>query len=300
VVLQSKDRGNSWSEPIVAVTSSQDGPDSRAVTDGSAFFDSDSDSWHLLFQCLGHKGRWNLCHYTRDGLSPMGPFTPDPRNPVIVGGALWSRICAGNGKACPATMIDEGSVQIIRKSDGFFYVTFHGADDGPPVTGARGIARTRDLGDANGWQVAGADLPGDAMLSGTDCNRWAVHWKSGGCIGTGDASLLRSGGYNYMLVEASDVSLLCTPGQNWVFGLVRSRAFGRSGTWASYGGNPFVVPAVRNPLGCSLQYMVFVRDRGETFLHFGFYRVGSPSTNITYRLLGGTGATQLSPVVPAK
>jgi hypothetical protein len=215
----------------------------------------------------------------------MGTFVADPKNPVIVGGQLWSKICEGEDKACPATMKDEGTPQILSKnSEGYFYVTFHGAHYGSIVTGARGVARTTDF---INWQVSGGDLPNDAMLTSRDCKDWNAGWAPGGCIGEGDARILRSNGEYYVLTEAADKSLYCEPGQRWVFGLLRNVKLGASGSWQNYSENPIIVNNNISPVGCALQYMNFFRDRGELYLEFSLYSPDYPFPNYIYQLVDG-------------
>jgi hypothetical protein len=289
MVSKSLDHGITWTTPIVAMAAKGTGPDGCMVGDGGMFFDAETNVWHGIYQCLAETGGWNLCHYSRSGSSPVGTFSADTNNPIVTGGQLWSQICSGPGKSCPSTMIDEGTAQIIKKENGYFYVTFHGAnyENG---TGARGVARTLDF---KNWETFGADLPGDALLSAKDCNPWSVNWNAGGCIGFGDASLIRSNGYNYILAEAADKSLGCTAGQNWFFGLMRSTSLSPSGTWDSYSSNPFVIDLTAAPPGCALQYMTFVRDRGDLFLQFGFYESDGQFPNMFYQLVNGPGAKQV-------
>ena len=186
VVRMSADQGRTWSDKQVAVEPSSSDPSSNcAVLDGSSYFDSDSGSWHMLAQCLGTSRAWRLCHYTRNDPSPMGSFVPDARNPVVEIGQLWKEICAGQGKSCPTTTtIDEGTPDIVKKSNGFFYVTFHGYDP-DTQSGYRGIAKTPDFRE---WTVDSRDLPDDALFSARDCQSW-----NPGCIGGGEATALISG-----------------------------------------------------------------------------------------------------------
>jgi hypothetical protein len=287
VVRSSTDRAVTWSEPVVIATpsSSPSSPDYCEIADGGAYFDAETDVWHYLAQCVNPPSDWSMCHYTRAGLSPMGTFVADPKNPVIVGGQLWSKICEGEAKACPTTMKDEGTPQILSKSsEGYFYVTFHGANYGSIVTGARGVARTADF---INWQVSGGDLPNDAMLTSRDCKDWNAGWAPGGCIGEGDARILRSNGEYYVLTEAADKSLNCEPGQRWVFGLLRNFKLGASGSWQNYSENPIMVNDNISPVGCALQYMNLVRDRGELYLEFSLYSPDYPFPNYIYQLVDG-------------
>ena len=118
--------------------------------DGAGFWDSSTQTWHYLGQCLARDEVWNMCHFTRAGPDPMGPFTPSPYNPVVKSGQLWGYalrpgscgplcccmhvlccccrpICAGSGKHCTPGTGSEGTPEIVMKDyEGYFYVTFHG------------------------------------------------------------------------------------------------------------------------------------------------------------------------------
>jgi hypothetical protein len=260
------------------------------VVDGSGFYDSDTDTWHYLAQCIGGPNvSWTLCHYTRNGMSPIGSFVSDPANPVVASGQLWNAICTGITKHCPSGTVDEGTPQIVSKENGQFTVTFHGAHGSPQVNGYRGVATTNDF---HQWQVTGASLPGDALLSPVDCNSWGG-WNAGGCIGFGAARLLRSDGYNYILAEAADTSLNCVAGQRWVFGLLRNETFGSSETWTNYARNAYVENQNVSPVGCALTYMNMVRDRGDIYLMFAPYTPDYGFPNYTYQLVSGAGPSKL-------
>ncbi|CAF5215411.1 unnamed protein product, partial [Rotaria magnacalcarata] len=185
-VRNSTDFGKSWSEPAVVALPGNSTFDNCAALDGAPFFDNETSSWHYLAQCIGNNRRWSLCHYSRSGSDPMsGPFTPNLHNPVVQGGQLWSRICSGTGKHCTSTMYDEGTPEIIQKVNGWFYITFHGWD-APNNKAARGIARTRDFVN---YDVAGYDLPNDALFSSLDCNGWNITWNPKSlCVGGGEGS----------------------------------------------------------------------------------------------------------------
>lgn len=111
-------------------------------------------------------------------------------------------------------LLDEGTPDIVEKRDGYFYVTFHGYDNNAKKA-ARGVARTADFVN---WQISGFSLPGDSIFSPLDCNPWNISWAAGGCVGGGEGSIMKSGDYYYMLIEAPDVSLSCNTQrgvQNW-------------------------------------------------------------------------------------
>ena len=65
-------------------------------------------------------------------------------------------------------MVDEGTFDIVEKSGGYFYVTFHGYDYKRRLA-ARGVARTTDF---QHWDTRGGDLPGDAIFAAADCQGW--------------------------------------------------------------------------------------------------------------------------------
>ena len=281
-VRNSSDYGKSWSAPAVVASPGNFTFDNCAALDGAPFFDNDTDCWHYLAQCIGDNKRWSLCHYSRSGRDPMsGPFTANPRNPVVRGGQLWNRICAGAGKHCTSTMYDEGTPEIVDKINGWFYVTFHGWD-GPNNVAARGMARTRDFVN---YDVTGYDLPGDALFSPVDCNDWHIVWNPKSlCVGGGEGSMVRSGDYYYQLIEAPDGSLNCETSlgeQNWVLGLLRSsRLSARSGEWEQIKFNPAFKPAKK--YGCGLQYHRIFRD-GEDF-YFSMFVIDFGVSNLTMKV----------------
>jgi hypothetical protein len=309
VVRKTEDAGQTWSDPVPAAlpggckTMAGEGgntvcdkssvaPDACAITDGGAFFDAESDTWHLLSQCLGTDGGWNLCHYVRSGRSPMGVFAADHQNPVVKGNQLFRGICSGLGKHCDPATQDEGTPQILTKRGGYFYVTFHGAL--PSVTGIRGVRGVARTTDFHVWETYADDLPGDAILSRSECETWHVDWNEGGCIGTGAASAIRSGNMFYVLAEAADKSLVCTKGQNWEFGLLRNARLGPSGSWENYESNPLIRNSVKAPSGCALQYMNLFRDRGDIFLMFSHYVGSQGFATSMFKLTPGGGASNLT------
>jgi hypothetical protein len=270
VARSSTDHGRTWSAPIPIVDPGRSAKgDECAVLDGSAYYDRVSSTWHLLAQCLGRDrdgapALWALCHYTRKAPSPLGRFESDPANPVVVGGSLWSRICAGDGKGCPVTTRDEGTPEILGSSQGRFFVTMHGYD---PVSGHgfRGVVSTRDF---RAWEVRGQGLPGDATLGPKDCVAWLPR-----CAGVGEASTVSFPGdsHRYMIIEAVTKSLACTEGQDWEFHLLRSPLSGwpRSGTstWVKFPGKAFLTTAHASSSSvCPVQYARWIQDRGSTYL----------------------------------
>ena len=114
------------------------------------------------------------------------------------------------------------------------------------------------------------------MVDATDAAGWRETWASGGPVGAGAGSVLEQGGWNYQLVEVPDVSLGCTPGQNWDLGLLRSRKLS-STSWQQFpGGNPIVYSsrapdASGSPIMCNVEYPSLFEDpaTGTTYLMHG-------------------------------
>ena len=210
-VRASTDSGRSWDEPHSIAE--PDAVKTCIYADGSAFYDHETSTWHYLVQVLdvGGTGGWMGAHFSLRGQSPFGKWVADAQNPVITSGSLFKKICAGGiagGKHCDIGMIDEGTFQIVEKVAGDFYVTFHGYDYQRKAA-ARGVARTADF---VRWEVTGgaSNLPGDVIFAAADCSDWNVPWGQGGCIGSGEASILRtSSGYMYQVIEATDLELGC-------------------------------------------------------------------------------------------
>lgn len=294
-VRNSTDMGKTWSMPSAVALPGNTTYDNCAALDGAPFYDEETDTWHYLAQCIGNNRRWSLCHYARAGRNPMaGLFTPNPKNPVVQGGQLWSRICAGVGKHCTLTMYDEGTPEIVQKANGWFYITFHGWD-APNNRAARGLARTRDFVT---YDVQGYDLPDDAIFSPLDCNQWNISWNPKSlCVGGGEGSMVRSGDYFYHLIEAPDGTLNCdvTLGeQNWVLGLLRSPALSaRSGEWEQIHFNPAFKPAKK--YGCGLQYHRVFRDGDDYF--FSMFVLDFGVNNLTMKVWKVTPGQTFFPVV---
>ena len=279
VVRRSRDHGRTWSAPVTAVEPGASGDaDGCAVVDGSTYYDRAGDTWHLLAQCLAREsaGGWSLCHYSRRGATPMGRFVPDGANPVVHAGDLWSRICGGGGKSCPVSTRDEGTPDIVEKRDGRYIVTFHGFDY-PSRASFRGVAATRDF---RHWQVAGADLPGDAILGPADCRAWLA-----GCAGVGEATTLLMPEAAYTVVETMTGSALCTTGQRWVFQLLRTSRgrWPRSGTrgWQRLADRPLLVPSAPDPgTPCQVSYARWLVDGSHLYL---IYQDVAPGRAVTHR-----------------
>lgn len=250
-VRVSVDEGATWSLPHPVAE-----PDLTTVcmyADGSAFFDAQAGRWHYLVQQLEVRGAggWTLAHFSTSTPDPFGVWTADAANPVVRGGQLFGTICAGAGKHCHVGTVDEGTPQIVEKAGGLFYVTFHGYDYALK-SAVRGVAATPDF---VSWQTTGAGLPNDAIFSSADCAAWNVSWAAGGCIGSGEASIVRApSGYMYEIIEAADVALTCDLNageQWWPLGIVRSQTYAASPQWQQAATTPLMIgPHV----GCALQY----------------------------------------------
>lgn len=301
VVRQSEDQGRSWSEASIVAEPVPNTPSECALVDGSAMYDSETNTWHYLSQCIARTGGWNMCHYFSISNTPMNTSTwqTDPNNPVVYGGELFSQICAGSGKHCSPNTVDEGTPDIVEKRDGYFYVTFHGYDYSGN-SAARGIAKTADW---DHWIVASYDLPDDAIFSSIDCQNWSENWASDYCVGGGEADILRDGDYYYQIIEAMDVALTCDTtlgAQNWVEGLVRAPAFYyTSGQWEQFRGqpnaNPYIVPSVK--YGCYLQYARLFKDTNGYYLSYWVNDFGSGVTQLqTFQL---TSASISTPIIAA-
>lgn len=270
-VRASTDGGATWSNGSVIASPAPGTPYECALVDGGAFYDPAAGMWLYLSQCLDRTDTWAMCLFTRAGSDPLGPFTPASHQPSVAGGQLWSQICSGTDKHCQPTMSEEGTPDIIGvDAAGYYYVTFHGWDPAH-VQSARGVAKTRDFVT---WLVTGAGLPGDAIFTSLDCNKWDVSWASGGCVGGGEGSIYRGNGsdYMYQLIEAPDITLGCLtqPGaQNWVLGLSRAPALLPTGQWAPFTVVPTVVPAIKQ--GCYIQYHRLFQDAATGTMHLSFW-----------------------------
>ena len=275
VVRSSTDHGKSWSgEVVIAEPNLALGE--CALADGHGYWDAGTGTWHYLVQMLRSDSTWNIDHFSLQSPNPTASFIADSANPVVKSGALWGAIC-GPGKSCPSGTVDEGTPEISLKSNGLYYVTFHGVNIGSGsqqiITGYRGIAVTPDF---HTWITSGNGLPNDAIWSSKDCQSWSVSWSSTtGCVGGGDASTLMTAQYTYMLIESSDVSVGCFAGQNWVIGLVRAPAFAASGHWEQLPSNPLLNEA--NGAPCAIQYPSLFEDSGQVYA--SYWTLGSTGAN---------------------
>jgi hypothetical protein len=300
VARSTTDEGRTWSDEFVIAepsSSPDDGFTNCALVDGAAFFDRDTATWHYLSQCIGTARKWGMCEYSLRGHQDptAGTWTANAHNPVVKGGQLFSEICSGPGKHCSPKTVDEGTPDIVEKRNGQFFVTFHGYDYGAKKS-ARGVASTPDFVH---WNTCSFNLPCDAIFSSTDCDPWKIDWAKGGCVGGGQASILKSGDYLYELIEAPDVSLACLTKageQNWVYGWLRSPSFqSPSGSWEQWHDNPAVVPFVHR--GCTLQYNRQWESQGSIYVAYYVldFATGKPELQI-WKLVPGDLTTGL-PVV---
>lgn len=141
-------------------------------------------------------------------------------------------------------------------------MTFHGFDYASKH-GYRGVASTNNF---KQWAVAGAGLPGAPILGSSDCTKWLRD-----CVGVGQASILLSRDYIYMLAEVMDKSLECLPEQQWVFHLIRTPkgALPTSGTgkWQKFPGKPFLTPMIDDPeTTCKVTYARWIKDGSDLYL----------------------------------
>lgn len=271
VVRKSNNEGKNWSDPVPIAQPVENAPDECGLTDGGAYFDSETGTWHYMSQCINRHGGWNMCHYSRNGEDPMagGLWQRNPHNPVVRSNQLWGQICKSSAN-CFKDTHDEGTPEIVQKdSDGYFYVTFHGLSNnhGKDKTKAvRGVAKTKDFVQ---WETSGANLPGDAIFGQVDCKSWSPPggWDKG-CAGGGGATILRDGDYMYHLIEAPDGDLSCNgPGQNWDLGLLRSKTFAPAGAWEQFTPSmPLVIPEQK--IGCFIQYHKLFSDDQGTYLEY--------------------------------
>lgn len=275
VVRASTDSGQSWTPPaVVASPGVSKRGDGCAILDGASLYNAATDTWHMLAQCLElhNAGGWAMCHYSRRGRSPLGRFVPDPLNPVVKQGMLWSKICADKAGICdPAGTQYEGTPDIVRHADGLYYVTFHGYEP-KSGHGVRGIATTKDF---QTWQTRGGGLPRGPMLGPADCRSWMR-----ACVGIGTATMLDTREHSYYLLEGMDRNLGCTAGQQWAFAIMRSPRNvwlpSQSAQWETQSGAPLITPGRRSKgLPCPVQYARWFTSMGTTWLIYEERQPGS-------------------------
>lgn len=274
-VRASTDQGATWSLPFEIIPPTPGTPWECAATDGDAYHDTATGTWHYLFQCLSPGSAWQGCHATRVAADPRGPFVAGAVNPVITPGSLWSKICDKPTDECvsmasPGSVADEGTFDIFHSDPPWIYVGFHGYDG---KHGYRGIAKTTDFVT---W-VAGdpaQGVPSDAMLDSKDADGWREAWQ-GGNIGIGAGSIVREGANYYSLNEAGDISLGCIPGQNWDLGLFRSTSLTATHWNPLPAGNPILYSGKAPELNgqsqpCNPAYGKLFKDpaSGTTYLHY--------------------------------
>ena len=251
------------------------------VTDGDAFYDDVDQRWHLLYQCLTPDDGWAICHASRTGPDPRGPWTENAANPVVVNRSLWSVIRPG--------AFDEGTPDIVeRQADGRFIVTFHGVSAGPAGydEGFRGVARASDH--FTHWEVARSP-EGELgpVFESAHTQSWKVPWEKTP-KGGGHASTLKEGSYYYMVVEAADDSAFITRGQNWAHGLMRSHdPFARR--WES---------AVANPIISSKRYRFYSTEKHQARGAIQYPRLFQDTHGSVYLLLGAEAVTDASEADP--
>lgn len=267
VVSKSVDEGRTWSKPVRIISPAANTPWECGATDGDAIYNAKTHQWHYLFQCLSRKG-WQGCYAKRSGDDPMGEFEIPTSNPAIPAGAIWSKICDLRSDECTRIagglnkIHDEGTFDIFDFRGGYYFVDFHGYDG---VNGYRGIAKTKNF---KKWVVVASD----ATLNKEDALSFKTPWDKKGPIGFGAGVITKGQGYFYLIAEAADKNLGCTPGQNWVWGLFRSKRLSNT-RWEQYKENPFFTaedfPAQdAHPLPCNPAYAgFFTSNMGKVYFH---------------------------------
>ena len=183
---------------------------------------------------------------------------------------------------------DEGTPDILV-DNGTIYVTFHGASNTHgTVFGYRGIATTTDF-------ITYTKAADDCIFSYLDAKDWNVDWNRNGSVGGGAAAYIKDGEYWYTLIESPDISLACVEGQNWPFGLLRSKSL-TSTQWENWQGNPLpeftpVGPAVQ--AGAIWVYPTMFEDGGITYLAAS-QGIGDPAYR-QFRLVWKDNITQTLP-----
>jgi hypothetical protein len=258
VTADSTDQGATWNTPVV-VASPQEGTASRCgVTDGSAVFDG--TGWWFITQC--QDDTWHLCSYRRAGADPHGAFAP-VAVPLFGGDPAYLSHLTGTPGG------GDGTPDVFQSAGGWFYVSFH-ATATDYRQSWRGVARTTDF--AQTWQP----VVSGAMLSSTDCQAWQAD-----CIGPGVSSILTEGGYNYQLVESTNLTLQCDPSQTWMNAVVRAPNLAQTGGWTAAPGNPIETGAG----SCTLNYSTMFRASGAVYLAYVYNRGAASGFNFVLRRL---------------
>ena len=290
-IRRSTDQGATWSAPVTAIAPTPGTAWSCAATDGDAIYDVANNKWRYLYQCLGAAGTpWKGCYAERAGADPMGAFTPIAGNPVLQNGQLWDQICNLATDDCSVLaggagrVGDEGTFNIFQFDGTYYWVTFHGFDG---ARGYRGMAKTTNFVT---WIAGNAaqGLPTDAIFDRNDTTAWRESWINNDPMGGGAASIYKEGNYYYEVIEAADMTLLCTAGQHWDFGLLRSTSL-TSTTWEQLPqGNPFVYSSRAADYGgqippCAVQYAQLFSDPSGKAIYLKYTRVsGDPAVRKAY------------------
>jgi len=265
----SSDKGVTFSAPVTLINADKNTPWECGATEGSLFFNQRENTWYLLVGCLGRDGIGNGCLFTRKN-DLLGKFIPDPENPILKGGQLWSRICI-EGSSCKKLVenkpiIDEGTFEIVEYKAPYYYVMFHGYAN---PYGLRGMALTKDF---KKWSIIeNASNEQNSILTLSDIKDWRESWINNKPIGVGAGSILKEGKYYYLLLEGSDINLTCENGQHWDFGLYRTEKLGTTKWEQLPQGNPIYYSSVsydpsQITLPCNVQYGELFKSDGEVYM----------------------------------
>jgi len=267
-VCKSTDKGMSWSTPVIIAAPGGDNEWSRYATDCGAYYDG--SRWHMLFQSMTwvEGAPWNISYLVCDEEDATAGRWYEPAgvtNPVIRNKDIWDRIAVGTNHCTQITggekrIYDEGTPKILV-DNGTIYVTFHGASvTNGTVYGYRGVAVTTDF-------ITYTPAANDCIFDLYDARSWDIEWK-GGSVGGGAAAYIKDGEYWYTMIESPDISLNCVQGQNWPYGLLRSKSLTNT-QWEIWQLNP---PPEFRPVGPSMavfpawSYLTLFEDDGITYL----------------------------------